>query len=147
MKKDIYTRPLKGMVVMLTAAMLFTSLPDMHVSAEEVTPAVETSFSDEETEEAAIEKAETEKAEVSETSEAEETSKAEPAEEAETAAGETSAEISSEEENAAREANGKITPVVPGLVLLYDTDAEKSLKTMRRRSPIITASLLYQRML
>ena len=36
MKKHYFTKPLKGMAVMLAAAMLFTSLPGMHVSAEEV---------------------------------------------------------------------------------------------------------------
>ena len=82
MKKIIFTKPLKGIAVILAASMLFTSLPDMHVSAAEVTPVVETSLFDEETEEAATEKAETEKAEVSKTSEAEETSEEESAEEA-----------------------------------------------------------------
>ena len=103
------------MAIMLAAAMLFTSLPDMHALAEEVTAA-------EEEYEASLEK-ESEAAD------------AESAEEAEAAAEEVPAEEASVEEDIAREANGKITPVVLCLTLKYDTDGGEIAEDYETRFP------------
>ena len=56
MKKNLFTKPLKGMTVILSAAMLFTSLPVMQVSADWYHDSEdETYFTDEESETAAKE--------------------------------------------------------------------------------------------
>ena len=147
MKKNLFTHPVKGLAILLSATMLFTSVPDMHVMAAETvitkqesvpdeaaassdeTETVDDSSSEEteaeesasSSEEESTEDTDTEETDIEETDIEEADTEETPSEEQSTSKTDPVSSEADEEEDARGAANGRITPVTVYLTLNYDT--------------------------